>query len=219
MDRIKALLMAIALVVAASLTSMNSAQAQSNFDPRIALAQVIQTLQTGQDAWIYELMNPAILEIIRTRTQGTGIYLRLRELQAVQNVEITSQMELPRGIIYGMRATHSQGVSDWFIGFGNENQTIEYLTFKVISGGGPTASLPPPPDVTAGPDEPEGPSTPDPQDQPDPAPDPQPDPQPDPAPTTDSDEPRPGETEDTAQTLEPIPADEVDGCTLYPTLC
>lgn len=213
MSRIKAFLMAIALVVATSLSLVNSPRAQSNFDPRIALAQVIQTLQTGQDAWIYELLNPAILEIIRTQTQGTGVYLRLRELEVVQNVEITSQMELPRGIIYGMRATHSQGVSDWFIGFGSQNQTVEYLTFKVIAGGGPTASLPPPPDVTAGPDEPEGPSVPDPQGQPDPGPGP------DQAPTADSDEPLPGETEDTAQTLEPLPTDEVDGCTLYPTLC
>lgn len=98
-------------------------------DPRSVLKGVIDQVQTGKpnQSWY----SPALWQTIAMQTGSTGIYPQLAHLGPVSNVAVLQQAQLPGGTLYALRANHTNGVSNWLLGFGNYSNRIEYANFEI----------------------------------------------------------------------------------------
>ena len=155
--RTKRLRLFVSSVVAAFLLLFNGAT-RAQWDARAVLGEVIRQFQTGTPN--PRLYGQELWNIAAFQTAGTGIYPQLRQLGAVQRIDLIGQVPLPAGIIYRMTATHQNGQSFWDLGISSITNRIEYANFEVGANTPTSPSLRPSPAPKIDP-QPQ-PSTPDP---------------------------------------------------------
>ena len=142
-----ALLSSILILASIALNNGSYAQFQNNFEPRQVLSQVISAFQNGGPPQVYTWFGPQLYQTVYMQTNGSGFYPPLRQLGPVTGMQVTGQQQLPAGPVYAIRARHQSGQStDWYIGFGQFTNKIEYLNFQFVNQGQPV------PDINKGPD-------------------------------------------------------------------
>jgi len=130
-------------VCALALAACNDTVAQQ-FDPRIALGQLIQAFQNCVASPAYLMMGPQLYQTVWLQTGGTGCYPTIRAAGPVQNMQVIEQQALPNGMVYAIRVVHAYGSSvDWFIGINQFTGKVDYLNFQTAQQALPSVSIGP----------------------------------------------------------------------------
>jgi hypothetical protein len=86
------------------------------------MASIITNLQTGGMNW--NRFYPGVRQIIIMQTNGSGVYMQLRQLGLLQNVLLTGGWRLPAGFYYTFRARFQGGEVDWQIASDNAGNIL-----------------------------------------------------------------------------------------------
>lgn len=153
---------ALAVVLAVSwCVPAGAQQFDRNTDPIPYLRQLISAFQVCGPPDVYQMLSPALFQVIAVQTGGMGCYPQIAAAGPIANMQRRDVQLLPAGPVFAVRVTHQNGaVADWFIGLSNWTGRVEYLTFvpaaansasptisagPVRSDGSSGGSIPPPP--------------------------------------------------------------------------
>jgi hypothetical protein len=86
------------------------------------MSTIIMKLQVGGMNW--NRFYPDVKQVISQQTNGTGIYLQLRQLGRLQNVLLTGGWRLPAGFYYTFRSRFEGGTVDWQVASDNAGNIL-----------------------------------------------------------------------------------------------
>jgi hypothetical protein len=93
---------------------------------------MINGMQTGHVN--LRVFAPRMRRVILTQTNGTLVYPQLARLGAPVGIHLVAERQLPRGVIYGLRADFAQASVNWELAFDRAN-IIEAFSFKFVASG------------------------------------------------------------------------------------
>ncbi len=139
------------IVSALFFSLLSGANAQS--DPRSILGALIGAFQTCGPSQVYQLLSPQLFNLIAQQTGGRGCYQGIAQAGPINSMQIVGSQIFPIGPLYVVRVQHANITADWFIGFNQITQRVEFLNFQAAQTGSqpPQPADPHPPRPTGGP--------------------------------------------------------------------
>jgi hypothetical protein len=118
---------AVAFLIAMACVFRASPVVAQQFDPRPSLTNILTAFQRCGPPQAYAALSPYLFQIVAQQTGGSGCYAFIAAAGPILRMEVIDSRIFPIGPLYIVRVTHSAGPVDWFIGFNQITNQIEYL--------------------------------------------------------------------------------------------